>query len=151
MDRRKIVEQILSELRKNPVEDCVLELLPDHEILLILEEAFRAELNAGVRYNIIENIVGLVGQRRASAAMPILTEALYDESPWVWKKALDGLVFLGQPECVQVMEAARNRPFRRVKDSKYFQEYLDEALQQLREGVFGEKKAPFPAPDIAED
>jgi hypothetical protein len=81
MDRRKIVEQILSELRRNPVEDCVLELLPDHEILLILEQAFRSELNAGVRYNVIENIVGLVGQRRASTAMPILVEALYDESP----------------------------------------------------------------------
>ncbi len=151
MDLREIVEEILSKVRMGVLDEqgaaCDLKHFADHEILPILGEAFRSEQDAEVR----DFIICIVGERRVAAAMPLLAKALYDESPWVWKRALDGLVSLDQPECVQAIEAAQNRPFGREKDSKYFQEWLDEAIQQLREGVYGEKKAPYPAPDIAED
>jgi HEAT repeat protein len=150
MDLRQYAEQLLSELRfKGPTGEraaCALEFV-DHAILPILGEALKSERDAEVRERIIE----IIGQHRVSSAIPILAEALFDESPLVWKKALDALVTLDRPECVPAIEAARNRAFRRQKDSEYFQEWADEAIQQLREGVFWEKKDPKASADIADD
>jgi HEAT repeat protein len=123
---------------------CALE-FEDHAILPILGEALKSERDAEVH----ERIIDIIGEHRVPPAIPILAEALYDESPLVWKKALDGLVTLDLPECVDAIEAARNQALRREKDSQYLQEWLDEAIQQLREGVIGEKKDPIAAPDTA--
>jgi HEAT repeat protein len=147
---RENAEHLLSKVRMKTDDAesaaCALE-FADHAVLPILGEAYRSERDTEVRERIIE----IVGQHRVPSAIRILAEALYDDSSLVWKKALDGLVTLNQPECVRAIEAARNRAFRREKDSEYFQEWLDEAIQQLREGVFGEKKNPKAAPDIADE
>jgi HEAT repeat protein len=125
---------------------CALE-FADHAILPILGRHLKEEHDAEVRERIIE----IIGQHRVPSAIPILAEALFDEFPLVWKKALDGLVTLDRPECMQAIEAARNRFFRRAKDSEYFQEWVDEAIQQLCEGFFGEKSSNKAASHIGDE
>jgi hypothetical protein len=38
-----------------------------------------------------------------------------------------------------VIEGARNRTFECEQDATYFRSFLDEAIDQLRHGFFGEK------------
>ena len=150
MDLGEYVDHLLSQVRTKAdgaeSAACALE-FADHAILPILGRHLKEERDAEVRERIIE----IIGEHRVPTALPILAEALFDESPLVWKKALDGLVTLDLPECVNAIAAARSRAFGREKDSQYFQEWLDEAIQQLREGVFGEKKNPKAASDIADE
>jgi len=58
----------------------------------------------------------------------------------VWKEALNGLVALDRPECEAALEAARGRRFDFESEGARFRELVDEALEQLRHGFFGEKR-----------
>jgi hypothetical protein len=107
----------------------------DHAILPILTRAFRAERDAKIRERILE----VIWQHRVPSALPILTEALQDSSELVWKQALDGLMTIDSPECLLVLERARDRKFPTEAMAADFQAYVDEAIDQLRHGVFGEK------------
>ena len=109
----------------------------DHAILPILVRAFRAERDPASKAEILE----IIWQHRQPEAIPVLFEALYDPSPAVWKQALDGLVTLDQPDCMTAIEKARGRTFEKEKDRKYFLEFLDEAIHQLRYGEFDQKDA----------
>lgn len=84
-------------------------------------------------------LIHIIWGFRDAAVLPTLSKALYDPSPLIWKEALNGLVTLGSEDCIKVMEAARTRPFKNERASIYFKEWLDEAIQQLPEGVLGEK------------
>ncbi len=113
-----------------------------HELM----EFFRVEKDKDTRAFLVE----VIYQFRQREVIPFLAEALRDESPLVWQTALDGLITLDLPECTQAIEHARTRTFKREKDSRYFQRYLDEAIQMLREGVWGEKKEANSPPDSDE-
>jgi hypothetical protein len=107
----------------------------DPNIVPILIKAFRAEQDARVRAQILEAI----GNYRDPASIACFSEALGDPAPSVWKQALDGLVALDRPECVAAIESARGRQFLRKEDAVDFRRWVDEAVDQLRRGFFGEK------------
>jgi hypothetical protein len=107
----------------------------DHAILPILARAFREERDAKGRERILE----VIWQHRTPSVLPILGEALQDSSELVWKQALDGLFAIDSPECLAVLERARDRIFLTEAMAAHFQAYVDEAIDQLRHGVFGEK------------
>ncbi|MEJ2422263.1 MAG: HEAT repeat domain-containing protein [Acidobacteriota bacterium] len=109
---------------------CALE-FADHTILPILGRHLKDERDAEVRERIIE----IIGQHRVPSAIPILVEALFDESPLVWKKALDWLVTLDRPR-VHASYRGRAKPvFSKSERSEYFKEWVDEAIHQLREAL----------------
>jgi hypothetical protein len=142
---KKIYERCLNRLEdwdyEHPSQDFGISVLP------YFTDAFERETDPKRKVQLIH----IIWQFRDAAVLPTLSAALYDPSPLVWKEALDGLVTLDLPECVQVIEAARARPFKKEKDSIYFQEWLDEAIQQLKEGALSEKILKQGADDPAED
>lgn len=101
---------------------------PD-EIVPLLVTAFRSESDALIRSTILK----IVWQRRDPTKTSVLGEGLQDASPLVWKEALDGLVTIGGPESLSAIEAAYSRHFDCEKDGRQFREFLDEALEQLRD------------------
>jgi len=107
----------------------------DPKIVPVLINAFRAERDAEVRALILEAI----SNYRDPASIACLAEALADPAPSVWKQALDALVALDRPECIAAIEGARGRRFAREEDAVDFRRWLDEAVEQLRHGVFGDK------------
>ncbi|RPI78914.1 MAG: HEAT repeat domain-containing protein [Desulfobacteraceae bacterium] len=96
-------------------------------------------------------LIEIIWEFRDIAVLPALSAALNDPSPLVWKEALNGLVVLDSEDCVKVIEAAKARPFKKEKDSIYFREWLNEAIQQLKEGFYGEKLLKPEADDPMED
>jgi HEAT repeat protein len=96
----------------------------------LLVAAFRSSSDAARRQAILK----ILWQRRDPAAIPVLSVGLQDESPEVWKEALDGLVTVGGPESISAVNAARCRQFESADDAKHFREFLDEALGQMRVG-----------------
>jgi hypothetical protein len=52
----------------------------------------------------------------------------------------DGLAAVGGPQCITAIETAYTRHFDSEVDRVKFQEFLEEALEQLRTGVFGESQ-----------
>jgi hypothetical protein len=107
----------------------------DHAILPVLARAFRAERDPKTRAGILE----VIWQHRTPAAVPILDEALQDLSKLVWKQALDGLVAIDLPECLVVLEHAHCRRLPTESVATEFQDAVDEAIDQVRHGLFGEK------------
>jgi hypothetical protein len=126
---------------------CYLARIPDDEnamfalaeapasILPLLVSAFRSDPDAVKR----SAILNVIWQRRDRATIPVLGEGLQDVSPRVWKEALDGLVTIGGPESIGVIEAARGRNFASERERIRYREFLDEALDQLRFGYFDGK------------
>jgi len=96
-----------------------------------LMDTFRNEHDARVR----EFLVEIIWQHRHPSAIPFLGEALHDEESAVWKQALDGLVTLASPAALEVLQAARKRHFPTQRESKEFQRWLDEAIEQVSESV----------------
>jgi hypothetical protein len=108
----------------------------DHAILPILAAAFREEPQPSKRSAILE----VIWRHRVPAAVPVLDEALHDASKLVWMEALDGLVTIGSPECLAVLQGARERQLPTQAEAIEFQEAVDEAIEQVQHGSFGEKK-----------
>ena len=94
---------------------------PDAVSLMIA--AFDEPENRAVR----ANIVRCVWEYRLPEALGFLAAALHDPEPQVWKEALDGIVALGGSEAARTLEAARTRV------SAAQAEWIEEALEQLRE------------------
>jgi HEAT repeat protein len=79
-------------------------------------------------------LVGLARNIRSADALPLLDRALQDESPVVWKEALDGLVTLASPASVRLLEEALDRtPPGEVSVEEWIS-WVQEALQQARAG-----------------
>ena len=77
-------------------------------------------------------LVGLARHIRSADALPLFDRALRDDSPEVWKEALDGLVALASPASLLLIEAAmRQAPPGRTSDADW-RSWLQEALQQAR-------------------
>ena len=80
---------------------------------------FQQERDASVR----KALVHIASQTNSANAISLITEALNDVEPSVWKEALDGLVSLGGPKVLEVMrQAGRRAPVKA--------EWFDEAIVQ---------------------
>lgn|SRR5574338_332761 len=77
-------------------------------------------------------LVGALWEIRDRRAIPVLMAALRDVDPSVWKEALDGLVTLAGDTAVDVLQRARLE-VAPLPDSAVRREWIDEAVEQLRE------------------
>jgi HEAT repeat protein len=92
------------------------------EVIPMVTTYFEREHDASVR----ATLVNIASQTNSSDAIPLLTEALNDVEPGVWKEALDGLVSLGGPDALEVIRQTRRRTPEKA-------EWLDEAIRQIVE------------------
>ena len=77
-------------------------------------------------------LVELAHKVRSAEALPLFDSALEDESPKVWKAALDGLVALASPASILLLEEALSRtPPGRTSVGEW-RSWVEEALQQAR-------------------
>lgn len=101
----------------------------DPAVLPVLIEAFAKDENHPIRAQIVQ----CIWHHRRQETISFLAEVLNDPEPCVWKEALDGLVAIGSAEASQAVQAARTRiPAERARRGITI-EWIDEALEQLRE------------------
>ena len=62
-------------------------------------------------------------------------EIVYDPDPEVWKEGMDGLVVFASQSSLKVLETAKNRQFNRQQDALQFREWLEEAIEQVKETI----------------
>ncbi len=98
----------------------------DHEALPELASEFRAATDTRLRVFLL----GVIWQHRQQSVIPLLSEALLDSEPRVWKEALDGLVTLASRASIQALGAARTRQFANPRDAEEFRSCLEDAIQQ---------------------
>jgi len=127
-DRNEHFDYYLTRLRSGD-PDAVFSLLElGTSVLPLLERAFSTEPDPEVR----EDLVHVAWQTRVPTALPMLTSAMDDPEPRVWKEAIDGLVTLGTPEAASVLRDAMVRnPNRRTTGRYSFSEWIDDALFQI--------------------
>ena len=119
----------LDRLRRGHAEAFFGLIEADPTVLPVLIEAFAKEEDRGIR----AEIVRCVWQYRRPEAVGFLGEALHDSEPAVWQEALDGLVALGGERAIQALQAARARiPVGRAGRA-ITEEWVEEALEQVRE------------------
>jgi HEAT repeat protein len=98
------------------------------QILPRVSSRFSASPDAAFRVALVQ----LARQLRSSDALALFDRALQDESPEVWKEALDGLVALASPASILVLEEAGARtPPGRTSEADW-RSWIGEALQQAR-------------------
>jgi len=81
-------------------------------------------------------LVHALRQFRDAAALPALAAALRDPDGRVWKEALDGIVTLGGPPALEVLQAAR-AALETFTDAEVRQQWIDEAVEQVKEAQPG--------------
>jgi hypothetical protein len=81
-------------------------------------------------------LVRVIWQFRDRVALPTLAIAVNDPSSDVWKEALDGIVTLGGPQAVTILEEARAAIVAAPEKDERIS-WLDEAIRQVTEGFFG--------------
>jgi uncharacterized protein YgbK (DUF1537 family) len=101
----------------------------DHAVIPYLVEAYQAEQDSAIRALLVE----IIWQHRVPATIEFLSTALADPAPEVWKAALDGLVTLGGATAACVLETAKHRVLSGRQGETIQIEWIDEALQQIRE------------------
>ena len=92
-----------------------------------LVKAYRASTETSLRAFLLK----VIWQYRQTAELPLLTEALYEREPEIWKEAIDGLVSMATPESLQILQTARTRQFSDVRMGRMFSEWLEEANTQV--------------------
>jgi HEAT repeat protein len=100
----------------------------DPAVVPVLISAFRSEQDAGIRAALVE----IIWQHRLPETAGFLVEALADPVPEVWKSALDGLVTLG-PSAVPILQSALDRIQRTTVMERTRAEWIEEALDQMKE------------------
>ena len=93
------------------------------EVIHVVGDAFRQQSNGVLR----RLLTRILWQTRSDRAVPLLSEALEDSQPQVWKEALDGLVAIGSEDALVCLLTARQR----TEMSKA--SWLDEGILQIRE------------------
>jgi hypothetical protein len=91
----------------------------------LLESTLASDAPSALRRLLVE----LTWQRRHPNACRLLARALEDDSPEVWKEALDGLVTIGGPESREILT---RRALRSDLDTER-REWIREAIEQLGE------------------
>jgi hypothetical protein len=89
--------------------------------------AFRSETDLRKR----TKILNIIWQHRSPSTISVLAEALNDPVDSIWKEALDGLLTIARPECIDVLESALNRSLHGTDSRPLFQHDVTEALTQL--------------------
>jgi hypothetical protein len=74
-----------------------------------------------------------------AAAISFFEEATYDADPDVWREGIDGLVWLATEPALNILETAMGRQFRNPKDAMQFREWLEEAIEQVKETIQNRK------------
>jgi hypothetical protein len=100
----------------------------DDDILPELIDAFNNESKAEIQAFLVQ----VIWQHREPSIIPFLGSLLSSSGPLIWKEALDGLVTLASPEALEALISARSRNFPRKQDTEEFQEWLEEAIEQVR-------------------
>ncbi len=95
----------------------------DHDVLLALMEAYRAEPDAEIRALLVE----VIWQHRQPSANPFLAQVLQNPEPEIWKRALDGLVAMASSESLDALHTARE------SGDGEFRKWVEEAIGQVRE------------------
>ncbi len=122
------LEFYLRKLRDGQFDDAFHGLIEmDHSVLPKLIEAFKGEADANVR----AELINIIWNHRQNETISFLGEALRDESPKVWRNALDGLVTLGSGEALRTLKDAMTRPFNNVEEGDEFRRWLVEAIDQV--------------------
>lgn len=128
------LEDYVADCLDMPSEGCVESALcslreaNDAVIPLLINALFREE-NRDIR----GEIVHCIWQHRRPETIAFLAEALRDPEPGVWQEALDGLVAIGGHEAIRALEAARGTAPASGASGVLTAEWLDEALEQIRE------------------
>jgi len=95
------------------------------ETVPLLVKAFNNETRSSKREVILE----IICQFRDPITVPILIDAMRDDSEIIWKRALDGIVTLGGEIALEILHNEKTRfPVTRMKT-----EWIDEAIEQIRE------------------
>ncbi len=101
----------------------------DKAIIPFLIEAFQVEQDPAIRAILVETI----WQHRVPATIDFLSVALNDSAPKVWKAALDGLVTLDGSAAICALETAKHKILSDHQNTSIQVEWIDEALQQIKE------------------
>jgi len=103
------------------------------QVLPELEARLETSSDAALRAALLEVAMHM----HSPAALAIFARGLKDDSPTVWKEALDGLVDLASPEAVALLEdAAVATPPGRTSPADWTA-WLTEALNQARRALEG--------------
>lgn len=94
-------------------------------IIPAIIERFRHETEPEIRATLVE----IVWQQRSHEALEFLYDVLDDDGKVVWKQALNGLVALGSPNAMRVLEDAFKRYAARQDATRM--EYIKEAIGQI--------------------
>lgn len=100
------------------------------EALPVLIEEFQSRRDPSQRALIIQ----VVSQHRLVESVEFLAAALFDPGPEVWKHALDGLVAISNGDAAQTVAAALEAVRQRPTANGLSEEWLIEALEQIRSG-----------------
>lgn len=123
------VANYLQQLREGQYESAFFNLIEGRrEVVPLLIEAFDKGENRDFRAQLVQ----CIWQIRLPETIGFLAGVLHDLEPAVWKEALDGLVALRGSEAVKALEKARIVISARPGPGVTL-EWIDEALQQLRE------------------
>lgn len=128
-DLKEQFDYYLARRRCGDSDNAVMSLIElGSSVLPLLERAFSTEVDPQVR----EDLVHVAWQTRVPAALTMLTSAMDDPEPRVWKEAIDGLVTLGTTEAADTLRHAKVRnPNRRTCGHHSFSEWIDDALAQI--------------------
>jgi hypothetical protein len=91
-----------------------------------LASAFRGASDTRLRAFLLQ----VIWQIRHESAVPVLSEALHDREPLVWKEAIDGLVVLASPASLNALRSARSRQCATPRETAEYREWLEEAIDQ---------------------
>jgi hypothetical protein len=116
----------LGKLRSGDRENAFHSLIEaDATIVPVLVEEFKRDPDVSFRTEVLK----IIAEFRQPETIPFFEERLHDE---FWKTALDCLVMQSSPAAVEALERARERRFDTDKETHYFREWLQEAIEQAR-------------------
>jgi hypothetical protein len=135
-DTSLVIQTYLNEFRNGHFENALCGLTSGltskrHDIIPELIAAFKKEQDEPTRVFLVEAI----WQYRQQSVIPFLAEVLHDPNPDIWKKALDGLVTLASPRCIDALRSARTRQFKRERDAEEYRSWIDEAIEQAEDEI----------------
>jgi HEAT repeat protein len=127
---REAADDYLRQLRDGNFESAFHGLIElDPAIVPLLIAAYRDEGSADVRSDLLR----IIWEFRTPSVLPLLAEVLQDRRGRAWRGALGGLVTLGSPEAIQVLETALHEESRLPNPDLEYIEWVREALEQTRE------------------
>jgi hypothetical protein len=126
----RYVADYLDLMREGRAEDALCGLIEaGAAVVPVLIDAFAREENRDIR----AEIVHCIWQHRRPETIMFLAATLRDAEPGVWQEALDGLVTIGGRDAIGALEAARATVPASGAGRALTAEWLDEALEQIRE------------------